>query len=316
MTAQEKSFSCGPCVPDRARYVARVNETPFKYRGRVFTEKDVAQLNEIITAHPEASRRALSTLVCEALDWRQENGQLRDMVCRSAMLALHRGGKITLPPVRWVSLNNAIRHRETEPVLVDQTPMSGSIADLGPIEMHEVRRTADERIFNGLLLGHHYLAYTRPVGEHLKYLVFAQGRPIACVAWSSAPRHLAPRDRFIGWAATERRKNTHLIAYNTRFLILPWVKVPHLASHLLGRMARRLAADWERAYGHPVVYLETFIDPARFQGTCYRAANWLFLGPTTGRGHNARTKICDKPKKEVLGYPLRPDFRAILGGVA
>ena len=147
-----------------------------------------------------------------------------------------------------------------------------------------MRRTADEPLFNSLMEQHHYLGYEQPVGEHLKYLVWAQGRPIACLAWSSAPRHLGSRDRYIGWSAEARRRNIRFIAYNTRFLILPWVRVPHLASHILGRMAARISDDWERMYGHPIYFLETFVDPERFRGTCYRAANWVLLGQTTGRG--------------------------------
>jgi hypothetical protein len=135
---------------------------------------------------------------------------------------------------------------------------------------------------------------------------------LACLAWSSAPRHLGPRDRFIGWSPAARRRNIHLLAYNTRFLILPWVEVPHLASHILARMARRLPQEWQRMYGHPVYYLETFIDPARFRGTCYRAANWIRLGLTTGRGKDAPTSKPTRPVKEVLGLPLTKRFRAEL----
>jgi hypothetical protein len=132
------------------------------------------------------------------------------------------------------------------------------------------------------------------------------------VAWASAPRHLGPRDRFIGWSAAARRRNLRFLAYNTRFLILPWVEVPHLASHLLGRMARMIAGDWQRVYGHPVYYLESFVEPDRFRGTCYRAANWRFLGRTTGRGKDDQTHRPTRPVKEVLGYPLTPRFRALL----
>jgi hypothetical protein len=152
-------------------------------------------------------------------------------------------------------------------------------------------------------------------GEHLKYLVYALGRPIACLAWSSAPRHLGPRDRFIGWSAEARRKNIRFLAYNTRFLLLPFIRVEHLASHILGHMARQLPEDWERVYGHPVCYLETFVDPQRFRGTSYRAANWMFLGLTTGRGKDDHTNKPNRPIKEVLGYPLRKDFRRLLGEV-
>ncbi|HYN63343.1 MAG TPA: Druantia anti-phage system protein DruA, partial [Candidatus Limnocylindrales bacterium] len=172
-----------------------------------------------------------------------------------------------------------------------------------------VRRTPEETMFNSLLQQHHYLGYSQPVGEHLKYLVYAAGRPIACMAWSSAPRHLGSRDRFIGWGPQARLRNIRLLAYNTRFLILPWVRVAHLASHILGRMARMLSSDWQRLYGHPIYFVETFIDPQRFRGTCYRAANWTLLGLTTGRGKDAPTRAANRSIKQVLGYALVKDFR-------
>jgi hypothetical protein len=151
------------------------------------------------------------------------------------------------------------------------------------------------------------------VGEHLKYLVWAQGRPIACMAWSSAPRHLGSRDRYIGWNAEARRRNIRFVAYNTRFLILPWVRVDHLASHILSRMAGRISEDWQQLYGHPVYFLETFVDPERFRGTCYRAANWVVLGKTTGRGKDSISWQPNRSIKEVLGYPLTQRFRERLG---
>jgi hypothetical protein len=183
---------------------------------------------------------------------------------------------------------------------------------LGPIEIQPVRRTADEPLFNSLMEHYHYLAYEQPVGEHLKYLAWAQGRPIACLAWSSAPRHLGSRDRYIGWSAEARRRNIRFIAYNTRFLILPWVRVSHLASHILGKVTRTLSDDWAQMYGHPVYFAETFIDPGRFRGTCYRAANWQLLGLTTGRGKNDQTNKPNRPIKEILGLPLTARFRKYL----
>ncbi|HYU40632.1 MAG TPA: Druantia anti-phage system protein DruA, partial [Vicinamibacteria bacterium] len=198
------------------------------------------------------------------------------------------------------------------PVRVDTSPLAAALGDLRPLEIRQVRRSADEGLCNGLLAQYHYLGYQQPVGAHLKYLVWAAGRPVACLAWGSPPRHLGPRDRFIGWSAAARRGNLRFVAYNSRFLILPWVAVPHLASHVLGRMATLVPAEWQRLYGHPIYFLETFIDPARFRGTCYRAANWRVLGRTTGRGHNAPTMRPTRPVKEVLGYALVPDFRARL----
>lgn len=180
------------------------------------------------------------------------------------------------------------------------------------MELQQVRRTADEELFNSLLEHYHYLGYEQPVGEHLKYLAWAQGRPVACVAWSSAPRHLGARDRFIGWNKEARQRNIHLIAYNTRFLIPPWVQVPHLASHILGRMAAMLSADWQRMYAHPIHLVETFVDPSRFQGTCYRAANWIVVGLTTGRGKDDPTHRPNRPVKQVLALPLTRQFRRLL----
>jgi hypothetical protein len=279
------------------------------HRGRAVTATDVAAIRALISAHPTASRRQLSARLCEAWDWRQPNGALRDMVCRSLMLALDRAGSIVLPAVRQRPPNNVIVRRPRAQVLLDTTPIRTPLAALGPLTIRPVRRTSAEALYDGLIAEHHYLGYVRPVGEHLKIVVWAGERPVACFGWSSAPRHLGPRDRFIGWSATTRRRNLRLLAYNTRFLILPWVEVPHLASHLLGRVARSIASDWQEAYGHPVHYLETFVDPTRFRGTCYRAANWLTLGWTTGRGKADQTHRANRPRKMVLGYPLGPRFR-------
>jgi hypothetical protein len=283
-----------------------------KCRGREVTDSDVAFIVELIARHPGASRRALSKKLCEAWDWRQENGELSDMVCRGLMLELHRAGLVELPPVRFQPVNNVVAGSPPQRVLIDRTPLCTPLGELRPLTILQVRRRSEEACYDGLIEEYHYLGYTRPVGEHLKYLILAKSRPVACMSWGSAPRHLGPRDRFIGWSAEARRRNVRHLAYNGRFLILPWVKVPHLASHVLGLMARTLSADWELFYGHPIYYLETFVDPARFRGTCYLAANWIALGETTGRGHNAPTKKATQPKKEVLGYPLVRNFRELL----
>ena len=295
-------------------------EVVLKYRGRAITAGDVVFIRTLITEHPGASRRILSKKLCEAWNWSQPNGTLRDMVCRGLMLELHRAGHIELPPVRQVNPNPMARRkaerRKPVPWLVDTTPLCASLAELRPLEFRQVRRTWEEPLFNSLLERYHFLAYTQPVGEHLKYVIYALGRPIACLAWSSAPRHLGPRDRFIGWSAEARRRNIRFIAYNTRFLIVPWAAgVSNLASHILGRMPTVLSRDWERIYGHPIYFLETFIDPARSRGTCYRAANWIPLGRTTGRGKDSTSKRPNRSIKEVLGYPVWKRFRQLLGDI-
>lgn len=291
--------------------------TELRYRGRVVTAEDILYIRELIAAYPGASRRRLSQKLCEAWQWKQANGALRDMVCRGLLLMLDRAGYIALPAVKCVPHNPLVRRERPEPVPIDTTPIHSALDALRPVEIQQVRRTDHEPLFNSLMEQYHYLKYEQPVGEHLKYVCWAQGRPVACVAWSSAPRHLGSRDRYIGWSAEARRRNIRFIAYNTRYLLLPWVRVPHLASHILGKMTSQLSQHWEQMYGHPVYFAETFIDPGRFRGTCYRAANWKFLGLTTGRGKNDHTYKPNRPIKEVLGFPLTPRFRELLqGGVA
>jgi hypothetical protein len=293
-----------------------MSERILRYRGRDIGPAEVQFIRQFIAEHPQSSRRRLSAQLCQAWNWVQPNGALRDMVCRGLLLALHRGGWIELPEARPGVRNNVIVHRRApareQPI--DESPLRMSLAQLGPVTIEQVRRTDHEALWTQLLARHHYLGFVRPVGEHLKYLAWAQGRPIACLGWSSAPRHLAPRDRFIGWSKLERQRRLPCIAYNTRYLLMPWVVVPHLASHLLARVARRLSADWQAVYHHPIHLLETFIDPARFAGICYRAANWICLGQTSGRGHNDRTNRRDKPRKELWVYPLSRHFRQELCG--
>lgn len=284
----------------------------YRYRGRNISRSEIVFVRQFIADHPELSRYALSRQLCELWQWKQANGALRDMVCRGLLLLLHRAGEIELPPTRCGLSRDWAENERPEPVMPDNRPLRGPLNGLGTLEFRQVRRTPEEALFNSLLEQYHYLGYQQPVGEHLKYLVYAKGQAIACLAWCSAPRHLASRDRYIGWNAEARRRNLRLLAYNTRFLILPWVQVPHLASHILGHMAKIVPYDWQQLYAHPVYWLETFVDPARFKGTCYRAANWLCLGSTTGRGHNARTKKRTQPVKELFGLPLTPRFRELL----
>ena len=282
----------------------------WRYRGRNIGDEEIAFLRRFIAEHPTLSRWALSRQLCEVWEWKQANGALCDALCRGLLLMLERGGAIELPAVRG-HFPKRLEQRP-EPLVPDDRPVRGPLVELGALEFQQVRRTPQEALFNSLMEQYHYLRYQQPVGEHLKYLVSAQGQVIACLAWCSAPRHLASRDRFIGWSAEARKRNLRLLAYNTRFLILPWVEVPHLASHILGRMAKIVPRDWQQMYAHPVYWLETFIDPARFKGTCYRAANWQCLGTTTGRGHNAHTKKRTQPVKELFGLPLTPRFRKLL----
>ena len=287
-----------------------------RYRGRTVTQADIVFIRELIAKNPSLSRRKLSAELCRAWNWVQPNGQLKDMVCRGLMLQLHRQGHIELPAKRQESLNplaNPLAKRQ-KPLLdedaVNKSSLEGRLSDIQPIEFRQVRgKVSEEKLFNGLVERYHYLGYTHPVGEQMKYLVFGGERPVACFSFSSAPRHLGPRDRYIGWSAELRRRNVHLVAYNSRYLIFPWVNVRYLASHLLSRVVKILSADWERIYHHPVHFIETFVNTPRYKGTCYRAANWVYMGKTTGRGKDDHTNKPNRPVKEVLGYPLVKKFR-------
>ena len=286
-----------------------MSEVLLSYRGRQLREPDVVFLREFIAQHPGLSRNALSIRVCQAWNWVQPNGQLRDQVCRSLMLTLHRAGHIQLPETRQQVVNNAIHHRRVAPPeLCDATAIEGTLASVGPLAVRLVRRAEGESLFNQLLNQYHYLGFSRPVGEHLKYLVLAGERPLACMAWNSGPLKLTLRDQFVGAPRTAYAHNLHLIAYNSRYLIVPWVKVPHLASHVLGRIARRISADWQELYHHPVHLLESFVDIQRFKGTCYRAANWTCVGRSAGRGTKSKAQA-KASIKELWVYPLHKDFR-------
>ena len=284
-------------------------EHEFKYRGKTYSQDEIAFIQQLIADNPNDSRWRLSKKLCLSWNWVQENGALRDMVCRSFMLVLDRAGLIQLPPKKRNTVNYLAKRKQPTLVKIDQSPISGSLSDLKPIELIQVRKRKQESLCNSLIEQYHYLGYCQPVGEHLKYIAYSGERPIACMTWSSPPLHIGSRDRFIGWAPTIRKQNLHLVAYNSRFLILPWVNVKYLASHLLSRAARAVAEDWQNLYCHQVHYLETFVDTTRYAGTCYYAANWKFLGKTTGRGIKEKTQRVTRSIKDVLGYPLSNDFR-------
>jgi hypothetical protein len=286
-----------------------------RYRGKIFGSREIDEIREVIAAHWERSRWFISRELCRRWGWTQPNGVLKDMVCRGLLLRLETQGLIELPPRGKIPPYHLSQRKKPERVQVDQTPMEGNLSEFQPIELLQVRRTPLQKLYNSLVEQYHYLGYTRPVGEHLEYLALSRGGVVACLGWCSAPRHIGCRDRYLGWTQEQRVKNLYRIVINTRFLILPWVKVPHLASHLLGLMARRILRDWQEIYHHEVVWLETFVDPERgFLGTCYKAANWIYLGQTTGRGKNDQSGRPNRSLKDVLGYPLKRNFREALYG--
>lgn len=284
-------------------------ETIITYRNRSVTKQDIVVVRRIIKSHPDKSRRFISQEVCREWDWRQSNGVLKDMVCRSLLLLLESNGLIKLPARKCTPPNPLAKREKPPKVIVDETAIHCKVGDLFPIKLEQVRRTSFERMFNGLINEHHYLGYTQPVGEHLKYIAFSGDRPIACLAWGSPPWYIGARDRFIGWSKKVRENHLHLIANNLRFLVLPWVQVPSLASYLLASNRHCLSQDWQNLYHHPVYLVETFVDTERYRGTCYVADNWRLVGKTTGQGKLSKSGQPPLSKKAVYVYPLTKNFR-------
>lgn len=283
------------------------------YRKRVITQDDLSFINKVIDDYRSEGRSAISRRLCEAWDWRQPNGHLKDVVCRGLLLQLERNQLVTLPPRIIDNNNNSQRRKKAQATFDFQpVPITVALSDLPPIELRQVRRTPEEKLFNNLIQQYHYLGYAQPVGEHLKYLIYAGDRLLACFAFSSAAYAIDCRDNFLGWSRESRERNRHLLAYNSRFLILPWIRVPHLASHLLGRIAKNISQDWQKLYHHPVYWLETFVDTERFAGTCYKAANWIQLGLTSGRGKYNNTHKQLTSIKAMYGYPLSRDYRKVI----
>ena len=281
-------------------------------QGRTVSVEDIEAIRALIATHPTWHRTRLSQELCRRWGWVAANGQCKDMAARSLLRKLDAEGLISLPaPV--CSANNAFRHRAEVALSIDTSPLEGTLASLSPLQISPVHGASHQPLFRALLQRYHYLGYRGPVGENLKYLIYdRQGRVLSCVLFGAAAWTMACRDRFIGWERAERERHLVLLANNMRFLIMPWVRVSHLASHVLGRIARRISADWQAKYGHRVVLLETYVEQRRFNGTCYRAANWQYIGQTRGRSRNDRRKRLQVPVKSVWLYPLTAQFRSRL----
>lgn len=287
-------------------------------QGRHLREPDFAQVRSLIAAHPAWSRRRISVELAEVWNWRTGTGRLKDMAARSLLLKLEQRGMLTLPPRRRKAPRRApIASAASDNGLAPPAPIAEPLANLQPLRVEALRtESPDHVLFSRYLARHHYLGFRGPVGENIAYLARdRQGRDLACLLFGAAAWKTKPRDAWIGWNDTTRARRLPLLANNSRFLILPWVRVPHLASHLLGRIARRLATDWQARYGHPVHLLETFVERQRFQGTCYRAANWTCVGQTQGRTRQDRARDISVPVKDVYLYALTPRFREALSRV-
>jgi hypothetical protein len=294
-----------------------VNET-FSLQGRAIGPHELGEVRQLIANHPEWTRFRISRELARQWTWRSASGQLKDMAARTLLLKLEQRGLIELPARRWASPNR-MRHKQVRALdkSIRQEPLEAPLAHLLPLDLQEVSSGAptDRPLFEALLHQFHYLSYRSPVGENLQYLARERtGRPVACVLFGAAAWQCADRDQYIGWDATTRAARLHLIANNSRFLIVPWVQSPCLAGQVLGLVVRRIRADWQRKYGHPIYLLETFVERERFAGTCYQAANWICVGQTKGR---TRQDAPDgqpyrAPLKDIYLFPLQRPLTQLL----
>ena len=283
-------------------------------QGRSVSASELRWLQSWLVDQKEKSRHRLTLELCKRWQWRTATGRLKNYAARSFLLKLERRGLISLPPVRGTMrrrswLNSFNRRLDFVPA-----PITGTLSDLLPVRMILCSSgSSEESIFRSHLSTHHYLGFGKTVGENLQYLIQdRQGRDLACLLFGSAAWKIQDRDRFIGWNDGSRSKHLNQITNNTRFLILPWVKIPHLASHILSKVLRCLPHDWQRKYGHPIHLVETFVEKDRFRGTCYKAANFLYAGETKGRSRQDRDQTLCVPVKDVYLYPLHRNFREAL----
>jgi hypothetical protein len=290
-------------------------ETKMRIRGRIFTAEELSKIKVLVESSPAEHRFELSKLVCKELGWIQPNGRLKDRSCRDVLARLHEIGFIRLPNPR----RPAVKRR---PVEITERSAPKPLAILNPQDIatasfQVVSGTGNldqERLWNEYVERYHYLGYGVPVGPHIKYFVIHAGQPIACLSFAGAAWRVEARDRWIGWNSRERERNLCYILNNTRFVIFPWAHVRNLASRLLALAAKRIATDWQRLYAYQPLLLESFVDSERYAGACYRAANWILVGYTKGRGKLDREFKAHLSRKAVLLYPLTKDATRHLRG--
>lgn len=282
-------------------------------RRRRIGPGDLKLIRELVLQEGERGRTHLSRRLCRIWDWRQANGHFREIACRDLLRRLEARAFIQLPARLKAPRRPGYQNRVCAPELPEQAPPAGWPRDWGArIELTLVQSRAQRQVFKGLIGTYHYLGYQQPTGAQLQYLASYEHGPVAGLSFGPAALKIGPRDQFIGWSARQRQERLPWLVNNDRFLILPWLKVPQLASWLLSHCLRRLRADWQHIYRHDLVLCETFVDRDRFRGRSYAAANWICVGQTQGRGRNDRLNQAGLPIKTIWLYPLRPDFRQVL----
>ena len=283
-----------------------------RVQGRDLSPNEIDYIRKQIVEHPQWHRTRLSREICEAWAWQDETGRPKDMACRTMLLKLERRGFLTLPQQRRASVNH-FRSKSFQPVLHNTSTLRTTLRTLRPITLSIADRGNEVSLWQTLLSEYHYLGFTTCVGQSLRYVAYAcDGRPLACLLFGAAAWKTAPRDTFIGWSREQRERNLSRVVNNMRFLIPPWVNVPHLASHVLATALRHLPNDWLTKYGFEPVLAETFVEQDRFKGTCYKAANWQCVGATSGRTRQDRYSQIKVPIKDICLYPLCRDFKTTL----
>lgn len=278
-------------------------------RNRAISEADLGQIRDLIQCEGYQGRSHLSRVLCQRWDWRQANGAYREIACRDLLRRLESRGLVQLPSPLIVIRRPGYQNKVAAPTL-DRSPVTLDMAAIrSELSLAQVRGTAGEKLFNGLIQTHHYLGYRQPAGPSLKYVLFWQDRPLACASFGSAAWMVGSRDRYIGWNSKQRDARRHEVVNNDRFLVMPWARVAHLASHTLARICRQLAQDWQAVYAQTIVLAETFVEDSRFAGTGYAAARWICVGHTQGRGRNQQSGAAAVPIKSVWIYPLARDFQ-------
>ena len=281
------------------------------YCGRRVSPEDIQTIKDLMEQAPSLRRSPLSRKLCALWNWTKPNGELKDMTCRVALQRMQADGLITLPPSRIVNIRRRAHFAPTA-ASDPQTSITVPVHEIGAITLRAVMGTAQSRLWNEYVARYHYLGYTPMSGAQLRYNVFAGDQLVACISFGASAWKLQARERFIGWQDTERKKNLPLIVNNARFLVLPWIQCKGLASKILALCARRLPTDWFKRYGYSPVLLETFVETQRHRGTCYKAANWINIGQTTGRGKKSISHLQLIPVKDIWMYPLRKNFTAVL----
>ena len=279
--------------------------------GRSFSEGDIERIRAVIEQDPPLCRSAIARATCETLGWRAADGRIKAMSCRVALLRLARLGSIVLPPPRWGN-GNGQPYRSAITIAEPETPVAPDLDLRRCVQVRPVQERKDSRLWNEAIHRFHYLGYRPLPGAQIRYLIESDGSLLGAVGFSAAAWKVKPRDAWIGWSPSQREVRLNRVVNNARFLILPWVRIPHLASRVLALCARRIASDMEQRYGTRPVLLETFVERDRFRGTCYQAANWIYVGDTQGRGKLDRQHRHELPVKHVYLYPLCREARAVL----